>query len=93
MAEDVLHHLAHRYVRWQPANVALANRTHFLCQLMQLGTAEDVRAVRDLLGDEALRSALRAAPPGVLDARSWNFWHLFLFHTPPPPMPSRPLPP
>jgi hypothetical protein len=50
---------------------------------MQLGTAEDVRAVRDLLGDDALRDALRSAPPGTLDARSWDFWHLVLLGRPP----------
>jgi hypothetical protein len=90
--DDALLRLARRYVWWQAPEVALAHRDHFLCQLMQLGTAEDVRLVRDLLGDDALRQALRAALPGILDARSWNFWHLFLFHQPPPPQPTRALP-
>ncbi len=59
---------------------------------MQLGTADDIQTARTLLGDEAFRDALRGGPPGILDARSWTFWHLFLFKTAPPPMPSRPLP-
>jgi hypothetical protein len=86
--------LARRYVWWQPPAQTLLpeRRTHLLCQLMQLATPDDVRVARALLGDEAFRVALREAPPGVLDARSWNFWHLFWFHTAPPPMPVRVVP-
>ena len=87
-----LEDLARRYVWWQTPEQTLARQTHFLCQLMQLGTSDDVRVARELLGDEAFRGALRAAPPGILDARSWNFWHLFWFGAPPPPMPERVVP-
>ncbi|MEO8705220.1 MAG: hypothetical protein ABI867_34560 [Kofleriaceae bacterium] len=93
MHDDVLlDALATRYVWWQPAARTLARRAHFLCQLMQLGTPEDVREVRRMLGDEAFREALRNAPAGILDARSWNFWHLVLLGQPPPPLPERQLP-
>ena len=87
-----LDELARRYVWWKPPAEALANRTHLLCQLMQLGTEPDIRFARDVYGDDAFREALRAAPPGLLDARSWNFWHLFWFKSPPPPMPVRHVP-
>jgi hypothetical protein len=93
VSADVLLELARRYVWWQSPEKTLARLDHFLCQLMQLGTAEDVRTARSLLGDDAFRAALQSAPPGVLDARSWNFWHLVLLGQPPPPPPSRPLPP
>lgn len=93
VVDPVLEHLARRYVWWQPVETALAHRSHFLCQVMQLGTHDDVRTVRERFGDDALREALCDAPPGILDARSWNFWHLFLFRRPPPPLPERPLPP
>ena len=95
MAGDdaVLRDLAIRYVWWKPPELALRNRSHFLCQLLQMGRAEDVRAARRILGDDALRDALRSAPPGVLDARSWSYWHIVLFGHPAPPLPSRPLPP
>lgn len=92
--EDVvLRELASRYVWWESPDQALARPSRFLCQLLQLGTAEDVRAARRILGDEALREALRSAPPGVLDARSWGYWHLVLFRHPAPALPNRPLPP
>jgi hypothetical protein len=90
---DILVELARRYVWWQPPAETLARPNLLLCQLMQLGTAEDVRRARDLLGDDVFRAALRAAPPGILDAKSWNFWHRVLLGQPPPPQPSRPLPP
>lgn len=92
LVASLLDQLARRYVWWQPADVTLARRSHFLCQVMQLGTNEDLEALRELFGDDAFRQALREAPPGILDARSWGFWHLFFFRRPPPPLPERPLP-
>lgn len=86
-----LRELAARYVWWQPPAVTLARPHHLLCQVMTLGTAEDVRAVRRAMGDRALLDALEHAPPGVMDPKSWNYWHLF-FGRPPPPLPERPLP-
>jgi hypothetical protein len=89
--EDTLRELAAKYVWWQPPDVTLARPCHFLCQLMTLGTADDVRTVRRILGDQALIDALEHAPPGIMDPKSWNFWHLF-FGLKPPPLPARPLP-
>ena len=93
VVEGQLEELARRYVWWLAPAVALANHAHLLCQIMQLGTWEDIRTAKQRFGEDAFREALRAAPPGVLDERSWNFWHLNLFHREPPPMPTRPLPP
>jgi hypothetical protein len=90
--DAVLRDLASRYVWWDSPEKVLARRPRFLCQLLQLGTAEDVRTARRIVGDDALRDALRDAPPGVLDARSWSYWHLVLFGHRAPPRPRRPLP-
>ena len=60
---------------------------------MTLGTWDEVLAVRRELGDELLKSALRDAPAGVFDARSWNYWHLVFDMTPVPPLPKRPFVP
>ena len=89
--EEVLRTLARRYVWWQAPERTLTRPRHFICQLMTLGTAQDVRIARTLLGDAAFQDALDHAPPGVMDAKSWNFWHLF-FGRQPPPAPTRPLP-
>ncbi|HEX4451864.1 MAG TPA: hypothetical protein VH143_13395 [Kofleriaceae bacterium] len=87
-----LEELARRYVWWKPPAESAANLGHLLCQVMQLGTQEDIAAARALVGDDAFRTALRAATPGLLDERSWNFWHRFWFHEAPPVMPERLLP-
>lgn len=89
--QGTLQALASKYVWWQAPEVTLARQWHFLCQMMSLGTAEDMRTVRRLLGDEAIIDALEHAPPGIMDPKSWNFWHLF-FGRPVPPLPVRPLP-
>lgn len=83
--------IAKKYVWWKTPSDALSHRDHFLCQLMQLGTLDDVLFVRARLGDPAFREALNHAPSGVLDAKSWNFWNLVYFGAVPP-MPERPLP-
>ena len=90
--EPELERLARRYVWWQAPGETLARRTHFLCQLMQLATPADMSFARHHFGDDAFREALRDAPPGVLDARSWNFWHLVLLQRSPPPLPTRVVP-
>jgi hypothetical protein len=59
---------------------------------MQLGTWDDVRQARRMFGDEAFRSALRRAPPGVLDRKSWTYWNRFYGVAPVPPLPERRLP-
>lgn len=89
---DELETLARKYVWWEPADRALERRDLLLCQLMQLGTPRDVALARRTFGDEAFKAALRQAPPGILDARSWNFWNRFFGTVPVPPLPSRPLP-
>ncbi len=86
-----LREIAAKYVWWQPPEAALARPRHFLCQLMTLGTAEDVRAVRRALGDAAFLDALEHAPAGIMDAKSWSYWHLF-YGRQVPPLPERPLP-
>ncbi len=91
MTED-LENLARKYCWWMTPEAALARREMFLCQMMQLGTWEDVIGVRKLLGEQALKEALRAAPPGILDPRSWNYWNLLFGNVPVPPMPVRRLP-
>jgi hypothetical protein len=84
--------LARKYVWWEQPAEALSHRSLFLCQLMQLGAWDDVQAVRAELGDDAFREALERAPPGILDAKSWNYWNRFYKRVPVPPAPKRPLP-
>jgi hypothetical protein len=87
-----LEKLARKYCWWMTPETALARKEMFLCQLMQLGTWEDLAVARKLFGEQSLKQALRSAPPGILDPRSWNFWNLLLGNVPVPLMPVRPLP-
>lgn len=91
MSSSELIALASRYVWWQQPQVTLAEPQVLLCQLMQLGTWDDFVTARRVYGDDAFRAALRRAPAGVIDPRSWSFWTQFFGIT--MPAPTRPLPP
>ena len=78
--------LAARYVWWQPVDATLREPLALLWSVLKTGTAEDYLVVRDRFGEAALIDALRRAPPGAIDDRSWQFWHrqFGLPDTPPP---------
>ena len=84
-----LTHIARRVKWWQPPDETLADETDFLCRVMAMASLDDARTVLAVFGPHRLSAALRGAPPGVLDARSWHYWHLRLGLGPAGPMPSR----
>jgi len=86
-----LREIAQKLVWWQPVETTLAQPTRLACQVMALGTWDDVLMARAALGDALFRRALQHAPPQVFDARSWNYWHLTFHITPVPPLPKRSL--
>ncbi len=88
-AEAALHGIAQRLLWWQPAVVSLKQPARLIVQVMALGTWKDVRTVWGIFGDEAMREALRQAPPGVFDLRSWTYWHHVFGWLPVPPLPRR----
>jgi hypothetical protein len=62
---------------WQPPEISLSNPRRFLAQVMALGTWDEVQHVKDVFGWDAFKDALLNAPAGVMDARSWAYWHNF----------------
>lgn len=42
-----------------------------------------------LYGGTAIAEALERAPPGIIDPRSWAYWHSKMGRYPAPPMPTR----
>jgi hypothetical protein len=89
-----LHQLAGRYVWWKSPDEAMRYPERVAAQVMSLGTWEDLTAMADAVGDDYLRSVLRNAEAGQIDARSWYYWHYRLELaefgvTPVPPMPVR----
>lgn len=84
--------MATKYVWWKAPEAALADRAHFLSMLMTYGTLADTRWMLEHYPRAALVDALRNAPPGIFNGRSWYFWHLRLGVEPVGEMPRRRLP-
>lgn len=84
--------MARKYVWWQSPECTMADRPLFLAQMMNLGTADDIRWLLSRVPTSELREVLRNPPIGVFNARSWNFWHVRLDLTPPAKLPARSLP-
>ena len=87
-SQDLLQ-IARKLIWWKPADEALQDTVRLLCQVMTYGTWKDVLLARSELGDEQFKAALRRAPAGIFDERSWNFWHLVFDMRPVPPLPTR----
>jgi hypothetical protein len=81
--------VARRVIWFEPPAAALADPVRFMAYAMSHATPEDMRVVRRYVSDEDFREALDHAPPGIIDPRSWNYWHLKLGRYPPPPLPRR----
>jgi len=90
--QDRLAAIARRVCWREPAETTLAHTPLFLCRVMALGMWDDVCIALDHYGREAFREALRAAPPGVIDVRSWHYWHHRLQVLPIPELPRRIIP-
>jgi hypothetical protein len=87
-----LRRIAARVVWWQTPDQVLAREDDFLCRVMALGDLADANFVAATYGTQRLQHALRAALPGVLDPRSWHYWHHRLGMGAAGPLPSRQLP-
>lgn len=81
--------LSQRVIWFESAEEALANPVRFAAYAMTYGTHEDMQLLRRYWDDDDLREALFSAPPGIMDNRSWAYWHLMAGQYPPPPMPVR----
>lgn len=81
--------LSRRLFWWKNPPEALADPARFLAQVMTYGTWSDIVEARAHFGEKAFRDALRHAPPGIFDERSWHYWHYALNLLPIPPRPRR----
>jgi len=81
--------IAKRVLWWKPPAESLANLNDFLCRVMALGLWEDWVYVIKKFGEDSLRVALKTAPPGVFDPRSWHYWHYRFGYSEVPAMPKR----
>jgi hypothetical protein len=67
----------------------LENPVELLAYAMKHATDEDMALLLDQVGESGLREALDAAPPGIIDARSWSYWNAKIGRFPAPPAPRR----
>jgi hypothetical protein len=88
---DGIREVATRLFWWMPPEQAVQDTTRFLAQVMALGTWNDVAATMREYPEAQWKETLRNAPPGVIDPRSWHYWHVKFGITPVPPMPVRKL--
>jgi hypothetical protein len=84
-----LHRIASRVVWWEAPERVVARENDFLCRVMTLGTLQDALDIERHFGRDRMAQALRQAPAGVMDARSWSYWHARLGAGPASAMPVR----
>jgi len=83
--------VARRIVWFEPPEMAVSNATRFMAYAFRYATHADMTTLRHHLSDDDLRRALDAAPPGIIDGRSWAYWRLVL-DLPDEPLPERRIP-
>jgi hypothetical protein len=81
--------LARRLVWFESPSEALADPARFMAHAFARATHEEMNVLRAYLNEADFREALDAAPPGIIDPRSWAYWNLRLGRYPAPPMPMR----
>jgi hypothetical protein len=81
--------ISRRIVWFEEPEVALKNPIRFVAYAMRYATHQDMKIIRRYVDDEALQNTLRDAPAGIIDPRSWAYWHVKLGIFPYPPMPER----
>lgn len=81
--------LAGRIIWFESPRDALSLPIRFLAYVMARATIEDLIILKKYVTDDDFREALEKAPPGIIDPRSWAYWHNRFGQWPPPPMPKR----
>lgn len=92
MQTALLSKLAAKYIWWKRPEEALQYPDRIVLQVMNIGDYDDVQELAGLLGDDTLRRVISSAEPGLLDERSWAYWHYRLGLAQPgkvPPLPGR----
>jgi len=86
---DEFREVAERVIWFESPEEALDDTIRFVAYAMTHATFEDMQLIRAELDDDSLRHVLANAPPGVIDPRSWAYWHAVLGQYPAPQLPER----
>ena len=81
--------VARRVIWFEEPEKALADPIRFMAYAMTYARHSDMRVIRQHVSDDEIRQALDAAPPGIIDPRSWAYWNLRMGRFPPPPVRKR----
>lgn len=81
--------VARRVIWFEEPEQSLADPIRFMAYAMTYARHEDMRVIREHVSDDEIREALDAAPPGIIDPRSWAYWNLRMGRFPPPAQPAR----
>lgn len=90
--DALMRRMAGKYIWWKTPDEALERPERVIAQVMDIGDYEDVQALAEHVGDDALRDVLTHAEAGWFNERSWHYWHYRLGLAEleqVPPMPSR----
>jgi len=70
--------LARRNVWWLSPEEALEYPQRVIARIMDMGTSEDIHELVGIVGEDALRQALKDAEAGQFRPRSWSYWQYLL---------------
>jgi|SRR6185312_3162235 len=89
--DENLLRVAKSVIWFEEPGQSLRDPDRFLAYLMTYGSLEEFLVAARHFPEESFKAALRNAPPGIFDIRSWTFWNLHYFgHV--PPLPARKFP-
>ena len=84
-----LEELAIRCIWWEEPEVSLSDKNRFLAYAMHRCSWEDIRVLESNFSPQEFSEALEKSTPGIMNARSWNYWHLRMGHDSIPPLPVK----
>jgi hypothetical protein len=88
--DEELKQIACTLVWWKPPEEV--EMRYLVRRVMEIGTPEMVRFIRENLGEPVMRDALATAEAGNFSPESWNYWHVVFGIRPTPPQPRRIVP-
>ena len=88
--DEELKKIARTLVWWKPPEEV--DFLYLVRRVMEMGTPDMVRHVRENFGEAVMRDALVSAEAGNFSPESWNYWHVVFGIRPTPPLPQRIVP-
>src|SRR5271163_4641888 len=74
LPKDLASELERKFFWWEPVGRQPRSDARILAQAMDLASFDHVRRLETTLGLDRLADAMRAAEPGRISERSWEFW-------------------